>query len=251
MLVLGGLYVGQQERLAQGAAEAASFTPAPVEAPEVGATPDSTPTETAEPTVFMDAADIPDGPLPESGETESGHAYTLTNMGGANFHAQDGLLVADYGLAYMNLGPLPGPVQEFRVTSKWTDEGHDADQPVVMIVSDGLFHPTSGVQEYANAAAHVLVYRDRWVFQTRASDGTSTNLASFTYPEPLAFDELHELRFTWADGQAVVHMGDGQTSIVDLDVEAAQWWGPFATVEVVAASGQNPVGIASWSIATG
>ncbi|MGY4859495.1 hypothetical protein [Cryobacterium sp. AP23] len=202
---------------------------------------------------YMDLANKAAGALNAAHVTDSGHPYTLTvgTTGQPGYIVADGALDAVSGLAYLNTGPLPGPVRDFRMQVKWENTGFANDRPAVMIVAQTLFHPVSGSGVYANAAAHVLIYRNRWIFQKRAADGTSTNLASYTYPTgALPFGAWQDVRMTWDGQQAAFTGGDGITYTLPYDAEVAAWWGPNATVETVSSSTENRVLIRKWSADT-
>jgi len=209
----------------------------------------STTIDASRPVAYMDLMGKASGALPAARVTDSGHPYTLTvgTAGQPGYVIADEALDAVSGLAYLNTGPLAGPVRDFRMRVKWIDGGNANDRPAVMIVSENFFHPNSGVAVYANAAAHVLLYRNRFVFQKRAADGTSTDLKYWTYSTPLAFDVWHDFRFTWDGKQATVIDSLGTTHVLAYDAQVAAWWGKFATVETVSSATENRVLIRSWS----
>lgn len=168
--------------------------------------------------------------------TDSGTPFTLTYVGGSGFVVSSELLSASTGLPYLNFGPLPGDVREFRLTARWTDDGQANDAPAVMVVADDVFHTTNNVGTYANAGGHILIYRGHVNVQKRRADGAGPSGTYFskTYPVALNFDQDYTFIVRWDGSQLVFILPDGTLWEAGADADVQAWWGPYATVELVA-----------------
>ena len=168
--------------------------------------------------------------------TDSGTPFTLTYVGGSGFVINSELLSASTGLPYLNFEALPGDVREFRLTARWTNDGEAGDAPAVMVVSDGVFHTTNNVGTYANAGGHILIYRDHVNVQKRRADGAGPSGTYFskTYPVALSFDQDYTFTMRWDGSQVSFILPDGTLWEAGADADVQAWWGPYATVELVA-----------------
>jgi hypothetical protein len=203
-------------------------------------------------TAYMNLVGKPDGTLPAEGLTDSGHPFTRTSFSDSpGYIVSDQALSAVSGLAYLNVGPLPSEVTDFRMSLKWDDNGFANSQPAVMIVSPTTFISPTGT--LADAGAHVLLYRDRWIYQKRSAAGVATELGRYYYTAPLAFGAYHTVRMTWDGGQPTMHGPDGSSIRIGAapDTEVVSWWDRYAAIETVAAASENKVHIREWSVGTG
>jgi hypothetical protein len=199
------------------------------------------PAGTSNANAYFSAADLADGPLDECGSLRGGTRFEVTHSGAAGFFVNRRRLTSDAPLTYLNFGPLQRPVREAWVEVSWSDNGDPADpklplgEPTVLIVSDGPF-ATDFPRGYANAAVHMLFFRDRFVLQKRAAAGPGVTLATQKFPAPLARGERHRLGVVW-DGRAITVVGPaGQRFPVAFDVDVLDWWGPYGCVEIVGSS---------------
>ncbi len=197
---------------------------------------------------YFSAAELADGILPATGVLDSGQPYVVTHASSTGFDIVDGALQTDVSLAYLNFGPLQGPIREFDMVVSWTDGGEGSDETAVIIVADGPFadnYPTS----YANAGAHVLLDRTIMSFQRRRDDGgDSETMLSHTYGTALAYDVPHRFRVMWSGTTASVIDPYGVNVAIPTTDTMRDWWGPYGCAEIVgAASGKNKVNIHSFS----
>jgi hypothetical protein len=199
---------------------------------------ESQPASTSNVDAYFSAKDLADGPLDECGSLRGGARFELTHSGPAGFYVDRRRLTSDSQLSYLNFGPLQKPVREAWIEVSWSDNGDPADpklplgEPTVLIVSDGPF-ATNFPRDYANAAAHMLIFRDRFVLQKRAAAGPGITLATQKFPAPLARGERHRLGVVW-DGRTITVVGPaGQRFPVAFDVDVLHWWGPYGCVEIV------------------
>lgn len=196
---------------------------------------------------FFNAAALKDGTLPDKGQLTSGLGYTVTHSGKTGFEVHDGRLTADVTLAYLNLDAVRGPIRQFSIETSWSDNGKADDELAAIIVADGPFannYPSS----YANAGAHVLVFRDRWVMQKRTGAGPPVSLATNYYPAPLAYGLQHRLAVLW-DGRSATIVGpSGERTSIPYDADVADWWGPYACAEIVGSTEKNKVGIHAFNL---
>lgn len=198
---------------------------------------------------FFNAAALKDGPLPLRGQLNSGLGYTVTHSGNTGFDVYDGRLTADVTLAYLNLDPVRGPIRQFSIETSWSNDSKAEDELAAIIVADGPFandYPSS----YANAGAHVLVFRDRWVMQKRTGAGPPVSLATHYYPAPLAFDVQHRIAVLWNGRSATIVGPSGERTSIPYDADVADWWGPYACAEIVGSTDKNKVGIHAFNVAS-
>jgi len=195
-------------------------------------------TTTALPAHFS-ASTLKNGALPSNGTLNSGHEYLTTGSGG--FVVANGAIMSDAATAYLNFGPLSGPIKEFSVEMFWTDDGEAGEDTVVMIVADGPF--ANNYPNYANSGAHFLIHRKFFTYQKRAgSSGTGKGVTTktYTYKTPIPYGQKATIRMVWDGVNVVVVMHDGTVVPIPYDAEYATWWGPYGCVEILgAASGTN------------
>ena len=191
---------------------------------------------------YFSAFGMADAALPASGSINSGHPYLNTQVGaGSGFAISGEALICEDALGYLNLGPLDGPVRSGSVEFLWTDTSGTDDELVVLIVSDALF--AENPPTYANAAAHIIIERDRWLVQTRSAAGVSTDVASFTFSAPLAYGVRHRLSFAWDGYQVTITSPDGSIKKVPYNADTETWWGEYATLEIVDQGVNNKVSV--------
>ena len=197
-----------------------------------------------QPGAYFNASLIADGPLATTGLLQSGHPYVTT--GSADFDAISGTVASDAATAYLNFGPLRGPVREFSVSFSWTDSSEATDETVVVIVADGPFaneYPT-----YSNAGCHLLIHPDFFTYQTRTAAGSAATLRTHTYNKVLAYGEKHVMRLLFDGVDATIITPEGTVVPIPTSANVAAWWGAFGCMEILgAASGTNKVYVDSFS----
>lgn len=207
--------------------------------------------QTAKGTAFHDLSGVADGAVPTPHVLDSGHPFTLTNTGGTDLAVGEGALDIGAGtLGYLNMGPLPEDIKSFWFQVLWHDDGYATDEAAVVVVSNDLFHPVSGVAAYADAGGHLPMTTKRWDFQWRDSDNSSATVTAFIYGEPLAYEVWHTFGMTWDGKQATVWMPDGTSQAVTVDANITSRWGKWATVEIVGQGVTNRCRIRNWQISS-
>ena len=189
--------------------------------------------------VHFSASTLSNGALPSTGTLDSGHPYLTTGSGG--FAVANGGIMSDAATAYLNFGPLSGPIKEFSVEMFWSDDGEAGEDTVVMIVADGPF--ANNYPTYANSGAHFLIHRKSFTYQKRAgSSGTGVGVTTktYNYKTPIPYGQKATIRLLWDGTNAVVVMHDGTVVPIPYDADYATWWGSYGCVEILgAASGTN------------
>lgn len=201
------------------------------------------------PRLYFSAADRTDGTLPATGMLDSQHPYVVTDSGtvsGNGFDIVSEALQTDEALAYLNFGPLNGPVREFWFEIEWSDDSESEDEVGVLIVADGPFannYPGGGVDgNYANAGAHVLLFRDHYSYQKRDFNGPPVSKVQHYYSAPLAYGVKHRIGLLW-DGETPTMVDpDGTRTAMPADTDYALWWGRYGCMQLLGqASGENKV----------
>lgn len=194
--------------------------------------------------VWDDYTGRADAPLTEAHVTRSGHPITLFAIGD-DFAIDGGSLThpitTGTTAAYLGV-EAAAVVRDMRVQVKWTDAAEVDDEVAVMIVSGSPFT----VEGYADAGAHVLIYRDQWVYQTYAAGVGPTMLDSGTFPE-LPYGVWHTFRLTYDVYQPTLWFPDGSTHTVAYSSTITARWGAHATFELFSTGDQNPAALRAWA----